>query len=60
MNNLAAYKVVRMRQAIEAVGSHLRYLPQFRFRRPSIQHLTAIPALPLSGDPQNDRRLPPR
>jgi transposase len=29
MDNLAAHKVVGVRQAIEAVGAHLRYLPQY-------------------------------
>ena len=29
MDNLAAHKVVGVRQAIEAVGAQLRYLPQY-------------------------------
>jgi transposase len=29
MDNLAAHKVVGVRQAIEAVGARLRYLPQY-------------------------------
>jgi transposase len=29
MDNLAAHKVAGVRQAIEAVGAHLRYLPQY-------------------------------
>jgi hypothetical protein len=50
MDNLAAHKVVGVRQAIEAVGARLRYLPQYSPDFNPIEQGTSAAPKAMQGD----------